>query len=119
MSSLESIRLDKWLWTARFFKTRKLAAEAVSGGKVHLNAELPSVLEQLQTAFDAQDVDSLREQIHRLLGGISYCNVDALRHAVIRCQHSIKTRSPDLAVDFQVMVDEIRKILETPSIEPD
>ncbi len=84
-----------------------------------LAAELPSVLEQLQTAFDAQDVDSLREQIHRLLGGISYCNVDALRHAVIRCQHSIKTRSPDLAVDFQVMVDEIRKILETPSIEPD
>jgi len=33
----EAIRLDKWLWTARFFKTRKLAAVAVSGGKVHIN----------------------------------------------------------------------------------
>lgn len=39
MSDSEKMRLDKWLWAARFYKTRSLAAEAVEGGKVHLNGQ--------------------------------------------------------------------------------
>ena len=37
--TLSSMRLDKWLWVARFFKTRHLAVEAINGGKVHLNGQ--------------------------------------------------------------------------------
>ncbi len=36
-SELNELRLDKWLWAARIFKTRALAVEAINGGKVHLN----------------------------------------------------------------------------------
>ncbi|MCW3149315.1 S4 domain-containing protein [Stutzerimonas stutzeri] len=35
----DKVRLDKWLWAARFFKTRALAKEAIEGGKVHCRGE--------------------------------------------------------------------------------
>lgn len=39
MSEPDSVRIDRWLWAARFFKHRKLATEAVAGGHVHLNGK--------------------------------------------------------------------------------
>ena len=66
------MRLDKWLWAARFFKTRSLASDAVDGGKVKLNgastkpAKDVKVGDQLQLRAGEQDweviVEGLNEQ---------------------------------------------------------
>ncbi len=36
-TTLADVRLDKWLWAARFYRTRALAVEAINGGHVHVN----------------------------------------------------------------------------------
>jgi ribosome-associated heat shock protein Hsp15 len=50
----ERVRIDKWLWAARFFKTRSLAAQAVEGGRVHLNEQ------RVKPAKDVKPGDALR-----------------------------------------------------------
>ena len=49
------MRIDKWLWAARFFKTRSLAAQAVDGGKVSLNGQRPKPAKEVKTG-DALEV---------------------------------------------------------------
>lgn len=44
----EKIRLDKWLWAARFFKTRSLAKQAIEGGKVHYNGARSKVSKEVE-----------------------------------------------------------------------
>ena len=51
----EKLRLDKWLWAARFFKTRSLAAQAIEGGKVKLNGQRVKPAKELHVS-DVVDI---------------------------------------------------------------
>jgi len=46
-ASAKKVRLDKWLWAARFFKTRRLAKEAIEGGKVHCAGQRVKVAKEV------------------------------------------------------------------------
>lgn len=50
----QKVRLDKWLWAARFFKTRALATEAVQGGRVHVNGQ------RVKPARDVREGDEVQ-----------------------------------------------------------
>ncbi|MFB6349183.1 RNA-binding S4 domain-containing protein [Moraxella sp. ZJ142] len=47
-TELSKVRADKWLWAARFFRTRSLAKEAIESGKVHMNGSKIKVSRELQ-----------------------------------------------------------------------
>lgn len=67
MSELGKLRIDKWLWAARFFKTRSLAKAAIEGGKVQLNGQRVKVSKeiavgdrlQVRQGWDLREVDVL------------------------------------------------------------
>ena len=44
---MHRLRVDKWLWAARFFKTRSIAKTAIEGGKVHLNGQRVKVSREI------------------------------------------------------------------------
>lgn len=54
---METVRVDRWLWAARFFKTRSAATEAVLGGRVHVNGE------RIKPARDIRPGDRLEVSI--------------------------------------------------------
>ena len=45
------LRIDRWLWAARFFKTRSLAKQAIEGGKVHCNGEHCKSSREIEVGF--------------------------------------------------------------------
>ena len=68
-----AVRLDKWLWAARFFKTRSLAQQSVEGGRVKLNGERVKPARTLKTG------DRLQIQIGGYAWIVTVCGLSDRR----------------------------------------
>jgi len=76
----EKIRLDKWLWSARFFKTRSMAAQAVNGGKVHVNGQ------RVKPARTVGAGDNLEITIGVMVFEIEILGVNATRRPAVEAR---------------------------------
>ena len=50
----EPVRIDKWLWATRFYKTRALAVEAIEGGKIEVNGDKPKRAKPLKVGDEVR-----------------------------------------------------------------
>lgn len=73
-------RLDKWLWAARFFKTRSLAAEAVAGGKVKLNGSTAKPAKEIKAG------DQLELSIGQVLWTVHVAGLNEYRRPACEAQ---------------------------------
>jgi ribosome-associated heat shock protein Hsp15 len=67
------MRIDKWLWAARFFKTRSLATQAVDSGKIHLNGERCKPAREIRTG------DALRIRVSEAEWQVVVCGLSDKR----------------------------------------
>lgn len=63
-------RLDKWLWAARFFKTRALAADAIDGGKVHVDGQRVKTAKEVKIGMQIR-IRRGSEEIEIVVRGLS------------------------------------------------
>ena len=63
MNNTIKVRVDKWLWAARFFKTRAKCRQAIDGGKVHVNGQRVKPSKELSLSDELKIRQSLDEKI--------------------------------------------------------
>ncbi len=71
-NQLTKIRIDKWLWSARFFRTRSLAKKAIEGGKVHMGGQRVKTSKEISVGdvitIRQGSATSISEKIVKVLG---------------------------------------------------
>ncbi|AYM87918.1 ribosome-associated heat shock protein Hsp15 [Pseudoalteromonas sp. 2CM41L] len=66
-NSEPKVRLDKWLWAARFYKTRALAREMVQGGKVHYNGQRTKASKSVEVGATIKLAQGVDEKLIKVL----------------------------------------------------
>ncbi len=59
---MDKVRIDKWLWAARFFKTRSLAKQAIDGGKIHCNGQKIKPSKEIEVGIELKIRQALEEK---------------------------------------------------------
>ncbi len=71
-TELTKVRIDKWLWSARFFRTRSLAKKAIEGGKVHIDGQRVKTSKEISVGdvltIRQGSATSMSEKIVKVLG---------------------------------------------------
>jgi ribosome-associated heat shock protein Hsp15 len=105
----ESVRLDKWLWAARFFKTRSLATDAVDSGKVTVNGDKAKPARAVRIG-DTLEIDN----------GSDRWEVDVMGLSDVRAAAPIARNlyeETDVSVARRAAVAENRRLFREPSAD--
>ncbi|USX27561.1 RNA-binding S4 domain-containing protein [Oxalobacteraceae bacterium OTU3CINTB1] len=103
----DSVRLDKWLWAARFFKTRSLATDAVDAGKVKVNGDKVKPARTVRIG-DKLDIDNGSDRWE-----IDVMNLSDVRQAAPIARNLYE--ETDESVERRANVAENRKMFREPS----
>ncbi|SEO51334.1 heat shock protein Hsp15 [Duganella sp. CF517] len=105
----DSVRLDKWLWAARFFKTRSLATDAVDAGKVKVNGDKVKPARTVRIG-DKLDIDNGSDRWE-----IDVMNLSDVRQAAPIARNLYE--ETDESVERRANVAENRKMFREPTAD--